>query len=305
MSGDFKVHAELDAFSKGGEDDRMWVGGIVSTSKLDKQDEQVIQSGLDFSEFLADGWFNDNHGQRSVDVLGYPTEARYVQKGEKLPSGRPARSAGWYTEGYLLNTEEGRKVWNLARSLERAPRKLGFSIEGKVLKRDQRNPKVIAKAKVRNVAITHCPVNTDTELVTLSKALMAGSAIANPGASPGEGFALRGESLEGGKPGVPQPVPDAIVPKDGNGDDPSEIATEDEEKGCGCDDDVKKATEADFDVEPMSEVELAHEWADSIAKFVSQPTPRLSKAQAEQFIAASRPDLSAEAVRKIVEGTLR
>lgn len=197
---DFRFHAELEAFEKAGDPNPMRIGGMVSSDSLDSQGEKIIQAGLDFSDFLGRGWYNDNHGKGSTDVVGYPTAAKYVGKGERLPSGRDASRAGWYTEGYLLNTQKGRDIWDLASALQKAPRKLGFSIEGRVEERDPRAAHIIKKAKVRNVAITHCPVNRDTELVTLAKALTAGSAIASGdiGQGPGDGGALRAESLDDG-----------------------------------------------------------------------------------------------------------
>ena len=176
----------------------MRIGGIVSTGSLDRQQERVVQDGLNFSPFLTHGWFNDNHGQKTTDVLGYPTEAKRVKKGEKLPNGQVCEHEGWWAEGYLVNTDEGRKVYALARSLSKSPngRGLGFSIEGKVAGRDSEDQSKITRADVHNVAITHVPVNTDTSLRVLAKALMAGSAVENPGTSPGEGFPLRTESLD-------------------------------------------------------------------------------------------------------------
>ena len=176
----------------------MRIGGIVSTGSLDRQQERVVQDGLNFSPFLSHGWFNDNHGQKTTDVLGYPTAAKRVQKGERLPNGQISEHEGWWAEGYLVNTEEGRKVYALARSLSKSPngRGLGFSIEGKVAGRDNQDQSKITRADVHNVAITHVPVNTDTSLRVLAKALMAGAAIENPGTAPGEGFPLRTESLD-------------------------------------------------------------------------------------------------------------
>ena len=176
----------------------MRIGGIVSTGSLDRQQERVVQDGLNFSPFLSHGWFNDNHGQKTTDVLGYPTTAHRVQKGEKLPNGQKSEHDGWWAEGYLVNTDEGRKVYALARSLHKSPngRGLGFSIEGKVAGRDSDDNTKITRADVHNVAITHVPVNTDTSLRVLAKALMAGSSIENPGTSAGEGFPLRTESLD-------------------------------------------------------------------------------------------------------------
>lgn len=194
----FQFHVELTAFEKAGDKHPMRIGGFASTDTLDSQDERVIQEGLDFGEFLSAGWYNDNHGKATSDVLGYPTAAQFVKAGQKLPNGRPADKSGWWTEGYLLNTEKGKQVWELATALSKSPRKLGFSIEGKVKERDRKSPNVIKRAVIRNVAITHCPVNRDTELVTLSKALTAGAAIdsGDLNQGPGDGGALRTESMD-------------------------------------------------------------------------------------------------------------
>ena len=134
------------------------IGGWCSTENIDRQDEVVVAKGLDFSEFTAFGYFNDNHKQDTSAVLGYPRVAR-------LEKGR------WWTEGNLLvGYPPADKVWELAKSLKksRAPRSLGFSIEGKVLERSSSNR--IVRAKVRNVAITNAPVNTDCMWNILSKA---------------------------------------------------------------------------------------------------------------------------------------
>jgi len=195
----FRFHIPVTAWEKSSDDNPMRIGGIVSTGTLDRQQEQVVQDGLNFDPFLNHGWFNDNHGNKTSDVLGYPTKAFRVRKGERLPNGQTSPHDGWWAEGYLLNTEEGRKVYALARSLNKAPtgRGLGFSIEGKVQNRDKSNAAKITSADVHHVAITHVPVNTDTSLAVLAKALMAGSSIEAPPVAPGEGFPLREESLDG------------------------------------------------------------------------------------------------------------
>ncbi len=91
-------------------------------------------------------------------MLGYPRMA--MLKGNR-----------WWTEGNLLvGYAPADRVWELAKAMKKsgAPRKLGFSIEGKVLERDGGNR--IVRAKVRNVAITNAPVNTDCVWGILSKA---------------------------------------------------------------------------------------------------------------------------------------
>lgn len=134
------------------------IGGWCSTEGLDRQDEVVVARGLDFSEFVSFGYFNDNHKQNTGAVLGYPRVARLEK-------------SRWWTEGNLLvDYPPADEVWRLAKALAKsgAPRNLGFSIEGKVLERDGGNR--IVRAKVRNVAITNAPVNTECTWGILSKA---------------------------------------------------------------------------------------------------------------------------------------
>ena len=150
----------VEVIEKAGEDIEATrpIGGWCSTESLDRQDEVVVAKGLDFSEFVAFGYFNDNHKQDTSAVLGYPRTARLEK-------------SRWWTEGNLLvGYGPSDRVWELAKSMKKsnAPRKLGFSIEGKVLERDGSNR--IVRAKVRNVAITNAPVNTECTWSILSKA---------------------------------------------------------------------------------------------------------------------------------------
>lgn len=149
----------VDVLEKAGEDPEASrsIGGYCSTEDLDRQGEIVVAKGLDFSEFVNFGWFNDNHKQDTSATLGYPRLAR-------LEKGR------WWTEGNLIpGYPPADQIWSLAKSLQRSgsSRRLGFSIEGKVLQRDFHNK--ILKAKVRNVAITNVPVNTSCTWSVLVK----------------------------------------------------------------------------------------------------------------------------------------
>lgn len=162
------------------------IGGIITTEAPDRQGEVVLQKGLDFNDFLRNGWFNDNHSKDTDGVVGYPDAVQFFQKGETLPNGRPAPSPGHWAEGYLLEGHErADKIWNLGKALQGTGRSLGYSVEGNIHRRI--GPKTIfkksakgrgtwvgntvAKASVRNVAITNCPVNTDTGLEMLAKSL--------------------------------------------------------------------------------------------------------------------------------------
>ena len=196
----FQVFAHMRAFVKSDDNGKpqMWIGGIASTDDLDQQDEIVVTDGLDFkSVFLARGWFNDNHKQGTTDVLGYPQNAFMVKPGDILPDGSVSEVTGWWVDGWLLDTKKGREVHELCHALQGTPRQLGFSIEGKVT---QRKSKTVKGAVVHNVAITHCPVQTKSYMVALAKAMTAGNAVASGDMNqgPGDGSALRTESLDGG-----------------------------------------------------------------------------------------------------------
>lgn len=150
---------EID-LSKGSAEDvekKRPIGGVCSTERLDRQDESVLAKGLDFNEFVQHGYFNDNHKQDTAAILGVPHMA-------ELRKGR------WYTEGNLLHGyEPADKIWALAKALMKSStsRRLGFSIEGKVIDRGFNNK--ILKAKIRHVAITNSPVNTDCTWDILAK----------------------------------------------------------------------------------------------------------------------------------------
>lgn len=291
---DFEIFAELSAFEKSGDKrSPMYIGGIVSTDDVDQDGEQILQEGLDFKPFLQRGWFNDNHSKSTVGIVGYPTDAFYVRKGQKLPNGRIAKSNGWWAEGYLLNTEEGRKIWGLVKALEDAPRKLGFSIEGKVLQRHPRDKSTVTKAVVRHVAVTHCPVNVGTELGSLVKALAAGHAIGSDDMSgPGNAAALRPESL------------DDTMYDQGYADDPT--TTDAPHDTFDTDDDSGEVhkSEIDFELEPMDEVSWIADWAPAMSK-VSPVPPGFTLDEARTIVKSEMPHLDEIEIDEIINRAIR
>lgn len=181
------------------------IRGIMSTPSLDRQGEEVIAKGLDFQPFLEHGHFNDNHDQATGSIVGYPEDVAFSED-ITLKGGKTTH--GWICRGYVLKgTKKADDIWELAKALAKTPnRRLGFSIEGRVTKRNRNK---IEKAIIRNVAITNCPVNTEAtwDVLTKSfvdadiamKAMSAGyGAAAGPAAQSG-GSALGSESLESDK----------------------------------------------------------------------------------------------------------
>ena len=173
MNFDFEIPVSFFEKAEAEDKKKRRIGGIVSCETRDRQDETILQRGLNFDDFLHNGWFNDNHSKKTVDILGYPEVTQYIKKGHAMPNGQVAKADGHWVEGYLLDTPEADKVWELGKALQKTNRRLGFSVEGKILKRSGDNQKTIAKAMVRNVAITNCPVNTDSRMEILAKSLVA------------------------------------------------------------------------------------------------------------------------------------
>lgn len=201
----FTFEMPIETWWKAGEEGKeRRIGGVISTESKDRQGEVVLQRGLDFADFLSAGWINDNHSKDTTGIVGYPTRVERITVG-----GKPAtRFEGYLLQGYPRADE----IWKLSNALQKTQRRLGFSIEGAVVRREGMEGEVVAKAKVRNVAVTNCPVNTDTRLEILAKSLMAmeqvdddqlrraltaGQGLPQMGqAVPGLGAALRPQSME-------------------------------------------------------------------------------------------------------------
>lgn len=149
------------------------IGGVITTESPDRQGEVILQRSLDFSPFLTYGWYNDNHDRSATGILGYPEAVQFYGKGAVLPNGETMKSDGHWAEGYLLETKKADQIWELGKALQKTNRRLGFSVEGSIQKRTGPLRKCIAKATVKNVAITHVPVQADSRLELLAKSLMA------------------------------------------------------------------------------------------------------------------------------------
>lgn len=146
MSGDFQFYLPIDISKSEEGEERRIIRGYASTADEDRQGESMVQKGLDISDFVAHGFFNWDH-DNSI-ILGYPFATCKVD------------NKGFWVEGEVLKgIPIADRVWDTAVALKKsnAPRKPGFSVEGKVLERDGGR---ITKAKIYNVAITMNPVNT-------------------------------------------------------------------------------------------------------------------------------------------------
>ena len=187
LTNDFSFCIPIDVLkSEGSDNQEMRIAGYASTSAEDRQGDTIVQKGLDISDFLDYGFINYDH--RSDVILGYPDKGKC-----KIDN------HGFYVEGVLLkDVPLAKSVWDTAVALQNsgAPRKPGFSIEGKVLKRNAIGQ--IVKAKIYNVAITFCPVNTTCTFEALAKSFTSDQSEIEKALEAGQGYgsALIPESLD-------------------------------------------------------------------------------------------------------------
>jgi len=149
---DFEFWMPAQAVAKGGKGAKKQrlIQGIASTPAADLQAESVVQSGIDFSYFIKHGFFNNDHKDGFKNKVGEPLECKVTKN-------------GLWVKGFLYEGKEvADDIWEMLNSLERTPgtkRRLGFSIQGKVKRRSGR---VIDECWIQDIAITPCPVNTNT-----------------------------------------------------------------------------------------------------------------------------------------------
>lgn len=137
----------------------MLLGGIASTADEDSDGEFLDPKGFDIKPLIESGMVNWHHQAKTcpATIVGEPTKAEI-------------RKDGLYIETKLYpSSQVARDIWELAQTLDRdsKTRRLGYSIEGKVLERKSDNPKSpdykkISKAIITGVAITHQPKNPKT-----------------------------------------------------------------------------------------------------------------------------------------------
>jgi hypothetical protein len=148
-SESFSFFMPVERLEKSDKDGKRYVQGVASTDERDLQGEVVRQGGIDYSYFLKYGYINDDHKDGPEHKVGEPTECRLTP-------------AGLWMKGFLYKGKERAEYWwehinTLAQNTSQ--RKVGFSIQGKVLRREGNT---IAKCWLQDVAITASPVNTST-----------------------------------------------------------------------------------------------------------------------------------------------
>lgn len=159
------------------------VKGFASTPNRDLHNEVINPKGIDIEYFVNNGYVNFEH-QRDI-VVGFPTENCYVDL-EK----------GLYLEAKLFkNDKHVVQMLELAERLEKSGtgRKLGFSIEGAVKRRNSQDNSIIEEVMITGVALTKSPANPHSTWESFVKSFLTGT-----GTTPDtqvDAGALRRESL--------------------------------------------------------------------------------------------------------------
>lgn len=140
-------------------EDIMLLGGIASTADEDSDGEFLDPKGFDIKPLIESGMVNWHHQAKTcpATIVGEPTKAEIKKE-------------GLYIETMLYpSSQVARDIWDLAKTLDKdsSTRRLGYSIEGKVLERESNDKnsagyKKITKAVITGVAITHQPKNPKT-----------------------------------------------------------------------------------------------------------------------------------------------
>jgi hypothetical protein len=130
----------------------MKMQGIASTGAQDSDNEFLDPKGFDLNYFMKHGYMNWNHqtNQNPLAIIGRPTAAKVVK-------GKLNLSCELFDHNPLA-----KDVYKLGEVLSSQGMALGYSIEGKVVERDSKDPRKVLKAKITGCAITPNPKNQET-----------------------------------------------------------------------------------------------------------------------------------------------
>lgn len=162
---------------------------VAGSELRDTQGEILDVKGADISELEAGrGIINDNHSNKLPDVLGRITSAKKIFSLEDCDTDRQKyywnkiKAAYIYTEGLLYDDEDHRSAKAAAAILKHqfrtdSPLKLKCSVEGGILERGKKDQRVLARTKIRGLALTFAPANNATLVEGLDLAKSAATTV--------------------------------------------------------------------------------------------------------------------------------
>lgn len=179
------------------------IAGIITTEDEDMVKETLLLDNAD-TFYLENGWGkikfeHDNRYLKEPDnIIGFPIKL-VRDKGKLMIIGELIPFEGIPEDKMSPQQRLAKSVYNLMKAIEEHnkrhpenPQKIGFSVEGTILKRDNLTGKIL-KSNIMNVVLTTKPVNPNT-YATLVKSLSVGYGM-TPQTQTGLG-ATRKESIE-------------------------------------------------------------------------------------------------------------
>lgn len=158
MKTNFNFHIPIDIEKSikkdkdGNNIEVMRLTGVASTMDEDTDKEILDPNGFDCSYFMKAGFLNWNHNHSPENYIGEPVSVEI-------------KDNKFYVTAELYNWSPlAKSVYTLAQNLQKSKssRRLGFSIEGKALERDELNPNYVKKAAITGLALTMTPKNNRT-----------------------------------------------------------------------------------------------------------------------------------------------
>lgn len=160
----FLIGMELEK-SRDASDGHWRVQGIASCELPDSDAEEVIQKGIDTEPLMEWGQINWDHQdtRRGPEYLiGVPLETAIVSASdfaEQLQ--KSINGPALYVKGELYQDNKiARGVWQYLEAQRRGlrPRKLGWSVQGRVVQRDPLRRKRVLRSACHHLALSHQPV---------------------------------------------------------------------------------------------------------------------------------------------------
>lgn len=142
-------------------EERWLVQGIASCEATDADGEEIIQKGMDCAPLMQSGYINWDHRDKDgpAYLIGYPIEFRFVRARDYAGQlGKSVDGPALWVKGELYkNKPIAKAVWDHMDAAKSTPRQLGWSVQGRVLKRDDVRKSRVLKSAVHQLAITHQP----------------------------------------------------------------------------------------------------------------------------------------------------
>lgn len=147
---------------------------IASSQLRDTQGEILDVAGADISELEAGrGIVNDNHSNKLPDVIGRITEVKKIFGLEDCENDRhryywnKVKAPYIYTAAILYDDEDHRSAKAAAAIIKHqfrtdSPLKMKCSVEGGIVERGKKDERILARTKIRGLALTFTPANNAT-----------------------------------------------------------------------------------------------------------------------------------------------